>query len=721
MSAPAKTAAPARPADPFQSALAERNPFGHHRVTATGAQPPDVPTIHEYEFRQLVALARRAHDQNEAVGAVVWGESGSGKSNLLRRLGEWAANDHAVLVQFLELQAAPHRLHRAVLNATVGALTNGFARPWHDTPLYQLLEGLIRPAVGGGKKSLSPAELKAAFDKAVAGPVALAGGVPAARAAASWLHLFVLGALSEKRKGATETATAALRRLSGDELDADEAKVLGLRATEATQPLDPADCAAVLALLAQLVRAAGKPLVICCDQINTLPRAQISEVSRFLHDLNDRLRNTLLVLSEVREELLQNLEGGVIAQATWDRLSANKVDVQRLTVAEGRRILEARLEAFFTPFEGEQALKRHYTEDPLFPLGDGWFRERFGKLVDVRPRHMIDAARERWEQVQAALAGAPDPRKWLDSWPDFKPVTPPPVKPETELIDAEVEKAVSGRVARHLATPGALPPNADNLCALAESLLAGGGVGLAVERAIAGGAYHLVVRAPNADGTGETTTGLLFVTTGNATGVTNALRRLAEDAKRPARVLLVTDARAPLALGKQPTAQGRKYYTTLTAAPWFAHLELPTEQYAALEALDTVARQAGDVEIGSPPRPLKRDEVLASYRRTKRFEAHPLLGRFAAPGPITPKPVSDAEVREFVLARLALTMGTDTHELAQQFLNALPADRRAGLDAAACRARVEAVARPLAAAGDIGMTKLPDGFFLLPLRRPAAR
>ncbi|VTR92394.1 Uncharacterized protein OS=Sorangium cellulosum (strain So ce56) GN=sce5406 PE=4 SV=1: DUF2791 [Gemmata massiliana] len=729
MTSPASTTTPAtearsHPVDKFLNTLARTNPFSHHRVTATGDRPVDVPSIHETEFRALVALAERAHDQNEAVGAVVWGESGSGKSNLLRRLGEWAAGGRAILVNFLELQAAPDRLHRAVLNAVVSALTNGMTAPWHRTPLYALLEELIRPAVTTGKKKLSPAELDAAFRKQVAGPVALVGAQPAVRAAGELLRCFLKTAMLERsRQGDGEAAGAAVRRLSGDGLDEDEAKAVGQRPADVENPLDAADSAGVLALLAQIARAEGKPLVICFDQINNLPRQQIADVSRLLHDLNDRLRNTLLVLSEVQGELVKLTEAGVISQATWDRLSANKVELQRVIVPKCRRILEARLEQFLVPFEGEEEVKRHYTEDGLFPLGENWFRDRFGKSVDVRPRHMIDAAREQWEELQKSLVATPDKRKWLDRWPNVDRTVKEPRKVE-ELIDEEVGKAVSGRITRHTATSNALPPNADNLCGLTEALLAASGVGLAVSRPKHGSPYDLLVRASRPGG-GETTTGLVFVATGSSNSVTSALARLLGDKNTPNQVILVTDQRLPLAFGRATKAQGRNHYTALKTVPGFEHLELPLTEYAALEALDTVSRQARDLEIRQPDgsaRALQRDEVIASYRRTGRFKTHPLLSRFIGDAlPPVKVTITDVEVRTFIDGRLAITMGTDTQELARQFLNQLPPDRRVGLDVAGCRTRIEAVAKVMSESKDIAMTKLPDGFFLLPKRRPATR
>jgi hypothetical protein len=710
-----------RPLDGFMSALARGNPFSHHRVTATGTQPVDVPSIHDAEFRTLTALAERASDQNEAVGAVVWGESGSGKSNLLRRLAEWSGDGRAVAVNFLELQAAPDRLHRAVLTAVVSSITNGLAPPWHRAPLYRLLEGLVRPVLPPGKQKLSPTKLEQLFRAQMAGPVAEAGGTPVVHATVELLFRFLSAALAEKSRQADgEVAAAAVRRLGGDALDGDEAKAAGVRPTDAADPLDPADCTRVLALLAQVARANGQPLILCFDQINSLPRQQIGEVARLLHELNDRLRNTLLVLSEVRTELLNLTDAGVISQATWDRLAANKVEMPRLTVPEGRRILEARLEQFLTQFEGEVDVKRHYTEDPLFPLGEKWFTGHFVSSVDVRPRRMIDAARDRWEELQKSLHAAPDKGKWLKQWPNFGRVDPP-IKPIEQLIDEQVEKAVTGRLARHAAAPNGLPPNADNLCGLVESLLANGGVGLAVSLPKRGSPYDLLVRSPKPGG-GETTAGLVFLATGSSNSVTSSLGRLAGEAKRPDRVVLVTDQRLPLAFGRAAKAQGRNYYAALNEAAGFEHLELPFSEYAALEALDTVARQASDLEIaapGGPPRPLKRDEVIASCRRTGRLGKHPLLGRFVADAPQAATTLADAEVRAFVGGKVALTMGTDTHELARQFLNELSADRRAGLDVAACRARIEVVAKAMAGTGDVTLARLGDGYFLRPNRRPA--
>ncbi len=645
MSAPAMTVPKSQTADGFLAAVARQNPFSHHRVTAAGSQPADVASIHDAEFRKLTALARRAGEQNEAVGALVWGEAGAGKSNLLRRLGEWAGHGRAVVVPFLDLYAAPDRLHRAVLNAVVSRLTNGFAAPWHDTPLYGLLNDMVMAA---GMPFKTMADVHGHYNRLAVGLVAEAGGGPAAVTATTALYRFLRTALAVKtRRADPARPEAAARWLGGDALDAAEATAVGLRPADVAATPDPAQCAAVLAVLAQLLRANGKPLILCFDQVHTLPPAQIESVLRLLHDLNDRLRNTLLVLSEVRAEFEKYGTNGMVTQATLDRLTANTVTMPRLSVAQARTILEARLVPFLQPFEGTPGVTPRLKQDTLFPLGSAWFADRFRDTVDLRPRRAIDAARRRWDELQESLAAAKDPAAWLAAWPPLDGPNPPPPPPDPEseekLIDACVAEALDARLAKTLADQASLPPNKDNLRGLTEALLAG--AGLAVETQAENATYDLLVRRP-------AVAGVTFITAGSTISVAGALRRMIEDGARPARVVLVTDARKKLAYGKSGEAKGRLYYNELRGVAGFEHVDLLFPDYASLEALDAVARQAADLEIDTPAgkRRLTKAEVFAAYRRQNRLVSHPLLGRFlgaeSPPPPATepeppPAPVPD--------------------------------------------------------------------------------
>jgi hypothetical protein len=732
MKAPTAPAAKPSSVDTFLTTLSTNNPFNDQRVSTTGVQAVDVTSIHDREFRILVSLGRRACDQNEAVGAVVWGESGSGKSNLLRRLHDSAArNGDAIVVNFLELQASPERLHRSVLNALVSLLTNGLRPPWHQTPLYTLLQGLIRPAVPGAKK-LPLKDLQSLFRKRIESLVETAGTTAVTRAAVSLFEKFLIAALAEKdKRREAHAAEPAVRRLSGDALDEDEAKLVGLRPTDVSAPLDSADSVRVLALIAQIAQTNGKPVILCFDQIHTLTRQQVIDIAGLLHTINDHVRNVLLVLSEVQYEMDRLKEAMTISQATWDRITANKIDMPRLPVEQGRQILEARLTEFLKPYRSEPEVNKRVDFDALFPLGETWFQKRSAELVDVRPRHLLRIARTRWEEIQADLGKAANTREWLSDWPpntELIPPTPPPPCPDfspDRLIDGQVEKAITTKLSRHRASPNGLPPNADNVCGLTESLLAVGGVGLVVARAGSDSPYDLQVRIPQTNGA-ETTIGIAFVATGSATSVTGTLRNLAADAKPPDRVLLVTDERLPLAFGKAANAKGRTHYDALKSVANFEHVELRFEDYAALETLESIARMSADLEIDTPDgksRPLKRDEVIASYRRGKRFESHPLLGRFfeVSYPPDKSVDLSDDEVRGFIAGRLAITMGTDTQELARAFFNDLPSERRIGRDVADCRARIEKILHTMAEVKEVKMSPLGDTFFVLPLLRSAVR
>ena len=623
--------------DGLLAALIEGDPFNDHRISVTGAQAVDVTSIHDREFQRLVSLARRACVQNEAVGAVVWGESGSGKSNLLRRLHDGARRGawrEAIVVNFLELQATPDRLHRSVLNALISLLTNGLTPPWHRTPLYHLLQGLICPAIPHGRRLLPLPELERVFRSRIQEAAEAAGITKATRAAATLLERFFIGALAEKaHRPEAIMALSAVRRLSGDALDEEEARIVGLRPTDADTPLDAADALRFLALLTQVARADGKPVILCFDQIHTLTRQQILDVAGMLHSLNDHVRNVLLILSEVQEELRKLEENHTITQATWDRITANRIDMPRVPIAQARQILEARLQQFLAPFPSRDA---HLAPDRLFPLGEEWFQSRTATLVDVRPRALLRIARTRWEEVQASLTRAADPHAWLNRWPASIGDSPTlPItsnRPEEERIDAVIEEAFRSRLARHLAAPHGLPPNAGNLCGLTESLLDASGIG-SVERQPEDAPYDLLVQTRSPDGT-EHTFGLAFVATTSATSTTGTLRGLANDPSPPDRVLLVTDERQPLAFGKSVDAKGREYHKALETQAGFQQIVLRFQEYAALEAMEGILRMAADLEIDTPDgrsRPLTRSDVIDSYRRTQRFETHPLLGTFFRP------------------------------------------------------------------------------------------
>src|SRR5437763_15390564 len=119
------------PATPTPDAFFERvrhsNPFAANRVVPSAAVTEDAEQVHRGPFNRLTELADQAQREQLAVGAVLWGEAGGGKSHLLGRLSNWAGPDHkhAVFVYLANLQAQPEQLPRSLLRCVVSILTRG--------------------------------------------------------------------------------------------------------------------------------------------------------------------------------------------------------------------------------------------------------------------------------------------------------------------------------------------------------------------------------------------------------------------------------------------------------------------------------------------------------------------------------------------------------------------------------------------------------------------
>src|SRR5262245_15559021 len=109
--------------------MAGSNPFAVNRVGASTFKQEDARHIHHRAFGELTDLVGRAGG-GPAIGAVLWGEAGIGKSHLLARLERWAKvpQERAVLVYIANLQAEPARLPRALLRHVVHVLLGGRTR-----------------------------------------------------------------------------------------------------------------------------------------------------------------------------------------------------------------------------------------------------------------------------------------------------------------------------------------------------------------------------------------------------------------------------------------------------------------------------------------------------------------------------------------------------------------------------------------------------------------
>jgi hypothetical protein len=634
--------------------IAAGNPFLDNRVAVPTAQTVDVPEVHAPAFERLLELSREAHTARRGVGVVLWGEAGIGKSHLLARLGRWAAAGNATLAYLHNLQAAPEHLPRSLLHTVLSILTEGRGSAFQRTPLYELVRAGLLEAVGHQAGFLPWPQVEMAYHVWVdrLARSGLAGG-PIDRLVYEVLFAFFRSAIrAGQGKEDGGGAALAVRWLGGQALDPVEARYLGLppgrRRDDPAALEDPQQYKQVLVALTCLAAARGLPFVLAFDQCDNLEAEQFAALARFLEALIDSSPNLLVVTAGIQSTLMGWQQQRVVQDSAWDRLAQFEVQLPRLSAAEAVRLVRARLDGFLAPAAELEPIARLRSADPLFPLGEPWRQRFLGSRPDVRPRDVINWAREGWRRQQEELARLGGPA-WLVSWPeqgatgtgDDKEEPKWTAEQEQEAIDRKVEDLLSEHRQTRRLEPGGLPADADHLVAVLYDLLAQcrdvdrqHGL-LEVERLPAPrrGArptYDLALRQqpPTSAEDPPRSTGVVIVTAGNATSVAGFLRRLVEDARPLDRVVLVTDERTGLPLGER----GREYLEALQrrGAEQFRTYELTFNEYTDLEALQSAVRAArgGDVEIEPTPgrsRAVSPEEVVASHLRRRRYLASPLL------------------------------------------------------------------------------------------------
>ena len=724
----------------FFAAVRETNPFAANRITEPSLYDVDVPEIHAAAFDRLTGLARQALDTRTGIGVSLLGGAGVGKSHLLSRLYRWAneptesGGPRACYVYLHNILADPDRLPRYLLKYVISRLTEGSQGPLHQTPLYRFVERAIRHGikVKGAKADDAKAVHRAYQD--------YFASYPEGKDAFEVLYQFLRHGRLDKASDPSRRylASQAIAWLSGDEIDAETARTLGLKAKdeEAVMLRDDQEVKQVLIALAQLARLSRQPLVVCIDQVENLDPDKLKPLCRFLHAVLDHTANLLVITSGVKQTLLNYREDDIIPEAAWDRIAQYKVELNRVHKGEARKILEARLERFHDQFLELNAVRQHVHTDTLFPLGQNWLERRFEDVLEVRPRDVLTWARDAWEEEQSRLDRLGG-EIWVHSWPG----SPIPVKekPRVECTQAELEKAIDDavdskikeKISLHRLQPGSLPPDAGNLAGLVEALLGqclGKGLpytlrGVERRRKKAGKLppYDLLVREQH-DGDGrEVATGVVFVTNVGMSA-TAALRRLLEDNKPPDHRLLVTDhERRPLNVG----AQGIEYYRDLEklGSEQFQHLKINFEQYAGLDALLDVVGMArsGDLEIESPPgtsRPITEAEVVDSHHRRDRYRRHPLLRPLLTEEPLTiskdqqaPTPkLNEKDVRQHVMAQLAWMMGSTTRAITKSYIGVLKASK---ITHEIAWPQIKVIAERMHAEGLIHATPQDDDLFLL--------
>jgi len=623
-----------------------------------------------------------------------------------------------------------------MLKYVVSRLTEGGRGPLHKTPLYRLIERAILYGIKArGAKADDGKEIHEAFREYFASS-------PGGADTIEVLYQFLRHARPEKAANPSRRhlALEAIAWLSGDEIDPDIARSLGLRARgrEGVMLRDEQEIAQVLLTLTQFAIFSNQPFVLCIDQVDQVDNIDLDKLRtlvQFLHALIDQAANLLVITSGVKWSLLKFKEDSVIPESTWDRISRYTVDLHRIAGHEARKILEARLERFLEPFVGIAAVKQRIQDDSLFPLGRAWLEKRLGDGVDFRPRDVLTWASEAWESEQARI-NLLGQREWIKQWPGV----PSPERPGlavrvardvNTLIDDAVDSKIKEKISLHRLQPGSLPPDAGNLAGLVEEFLGqclGKGLpytlrGVERRRKKAGKLppYDLLVREQHDSDGREVTTGVVFVANVGLSA-TAALRRLLEDNEPPDHRLLVTDhERRPLKVG----AQGVEYYRDLEklGSEQFQHLKINFEQYAGLDALLDVVGMArsGDLEIESPPgssRLITEAEVVDSHHRRDRYRRHPLLRPLLTEEPLTiskgqqaPTPkLNEKDVRQHVMAQLAWMMGSTTKAITKSYIGVL---KTSNITHEIAWPQVKVIAEQMHAEGLIHATPQDDDLFLL--------
>ncbi|MGO8748517.1 MAG: hypothetical protein ACLQNE_21285 [Thermoguttaceae bacterium] len=685
--------------EPLFAEIIRDNPFLSSAVNGPTEGSIDVGTVHQQPFCELVEAAEEVQRLRTHAGQVVWGEAGIGKSHLLTRLCRWGEEDGRAAVIFLHnIQPSPEYLPQYVLKCVVQRLLRGRAQGLHGTPLYWLVTTAIQQALREFPQAVAVGgchgQLAAHAEETLAGkppvapspgkpPVAPGAVAPGAREArAAYLQLvdrlvqenpsagidartiyhvlfwFFLGAYREHyRDGNDWAARLAVRWLSGDVLEREEAEELSLRVSD--DPENPATLPgkqaveSVLIALAELASLSGQPFILCFDQVDNLEAEQVRALTQFLHPLIDHGRNLLVIMSGVQSKLLQFVKEGVILRAAWERIALDERGIRlgRIPLDQARQILKARLDDFRTPLDGIPAARPPFQEDDLFPLGSGWFQSRTAELLDCRPRDVIHWARDRWRDQQRRirdLGGS----AWLAQWtahdgPFAAGGNLPAELPADELarqIDDQTARKIGEEIVRRKMSPETLPADAANLAGLVEGLLRQclrDDATYAIRRIERGRPekagrlprYHLLLYGPERSGGSEFRLGLMFLATENRTSTAAALRRMVDDPQPPDRVFLICDQRQPLVFGEK----GREYFDRLAnrTPERFECLELSFDEYAELDALQAVIGDArsGDLEVDLPggmARRVQESEAILSHHRQDRYRRHRLLGLLLA-------------------------------------------------------------------------------------------
>jgi hypothetical protein len=291
--------------DDFARHVEKTNPFAQDRVTQVRKQDADVGSIHDKAFKKLKKRIEETREDGRASGVLLTGDPGIGKSHVLARLFRWAKEEGDATVVYLHnILASPERMGRYLLHATVSNLAGYRPADFAQSDLYGLINLAINarlPASKGKSRGIGPTlavrkEVLQGLGREI-DPDQLVMPVFVA-----YLEQAMGANLAEE--SAEARAVAAVQWLSGDTIDPELARSIGLRVNgeDGAHIEDDVAVQRTIDVICRLCACARRPFILCLDQVDNLAAESVRALASFAHALIDNGHNLVVVTSGMRSQ-----------------------------------------------------------------------------------------------------------------------------------------------------------------------------------------------------------------------------------------------------------------------------------------------------------------------------------------------------------------------------------------------------------------------------------
>ena len=413
-------------------AVAHRNEIWH-------PDPYDVETIHEDArevFRGLVARASTSPKPTSGRILLLLGESGSGKTHLMRAFRNWLHGGERGYCGYMQMTSATDHYGRYVLNNLIDSLSQPYYTPFGET------SGLKRLSTALAESSRSiPFERLTQLREDDLDTRCLGRLVDALADQIVEDERFddfdfdLVRALLYLQRNETRLRGRVLKYLRCEDLSPSDREALG----GLTPRIYPEAAERVVALLGQFMGSVESvPLVVCLDQLEDLfnlddAKARFRRAMSTVCDLADRVPSSVVVISCLRNfyKTLQD----ELATPARDRIEKDPKPIvlsAKRQLSEVAELIGKRLAALYEPHGIEID-----ENDPTYPIP----REQLAELTELPTRLILDRCRDFRERciaggrvgdgsaVDPEVKDAPklDTTRLEQLWNDFRSTASEPV------------------------------------------------------------------------------------------------------------------------------------------------------------------------------------------------------------------------------------------------------------------------------------------------------